>query len=172
MYLTIEDPKEHISKDAVKVWRIANTIGHLAGLAVFLVLIACAEIFGWYSWIHITLYIATVILILSAIYSIFVEPIYLQRTWRYQIDSEFIQLKHGKWQVNHTIIPMEKVEYVRTEQGPLLRRYNLYTIAVGTTTSNHTIPAIPSEQANIIKSQIATYAKIQDTDPMEGDRGI
>jgi membrane protein YdbS with pleckstrin-like domain len=170
MYIQIEEPTEKISTAAVKVWRISNSIGHGLALLISGVLFVCSEMFDWFGWISIVLYILGGIIVLSSIYSIIIEPIYLQRTWRYKIDQQFVQLKHGKWYEKHTLIPMEKVEYVRTEQGPILRRYALYNIEIGTTTSNHVIPAIPSEEAQKLKAEIAVYAKIQDTDFAEGER--
>jgi uncharacterized protein len=171
MYINIEEPTEKISTDAVKVWRISNTIENFASLVVLAILIACAKKFGWYDWITMVLYILGGVTVLYAIYSIFIRPGFVQRAWRYKIDREFVQLKYGKWQEKHTLIPMEKVEYVRTEQGPLMRRYGLYNIEIGTTTSNHVIPAIPSEEAKTLKAQIAMYAKIQEQDAVEGEIG-
>ncbi|MEH7308984.1 PH domain-containing protein [Neobacillus drentensis] len=170
MYIQIEEPTEKISTDAVKMWRISNSIGHGIAFFIIAVLIICTEKFDWFGWIAIVLYILGGIGFLSAIFSIVIEPVYLQLTWRYRIDQQFVQLKHGKWQVQHTLIPMEKVEYVRTEQGPIMRRYALYNIEIGTTTSSHVIPAIPAETAQHLKAEIASFAKIQDTDGVEGER--
>jgi membrane protein YdbS with pleckstrin-like domain len=170
MYLKIDEPTETISPAAVKVWRISNTIGHFSVLLIIAILLVCTELFNWYRWIGIVLYLLGGLFILSAIFSILIEPIYLQRTWRYKIDPQFVQLKHGKWTVHHTLIPMEKVEYVRTEQGPIMRRYDLYNIEIGTTSSNHEIPAIPSDEAKKLKWQIAMYAKLTDQDSVEGEK--
>lgn len=131
----------------------------------------CSDRFDWYDWIGIVLYILGGLFIVSSIFSIFIEPIYLQRTWRYQVDEEFVQLKFGKFQQQHILIPMEKVEYVRTEQGPILRRYDLYDLEIGTTTSSHKIPAIPANVAKILKAEIGTFAKIRDKDSKEGEIG-
>ncbi|WP_045521849.1 PH domain-containing protein [Neobacillus niacini] len=171
MYINIEEPTETISNDAMKVWRMSNTIGHLSAILIIAVLVLCSEKFGWYGWIGIVLYFLSGLFVVSAIFSIFIEPTYLQNTWRYNINQQFVQLKHGKWQEKHTLIPMEKVEYVRTEQGPIMRRYGLYNIEIGTTASNHIIPAIPSEEAKKLKAQIAVYAKLKDEDLAEGEKG-
>ncbi|WP_144549645.1 PH domain-containing protein [Bacillus sp. X1(2014)] len=170
MYIQIEEPTEKISDDAVKMWRISNSVGHGIALLFIAVLIVCTETLDWYGWIGIVLYILGGIGVLSAIYFIMIEPVYLQRTWRYKIDPQFVQLKHGKWQIQHTLIPMEKVEYVRTEQGPIMRRYQLYKIEIGTTTSSHVIPAIATDEAKKLKAEIAVYAKINDSDIVEGER--
>jgi len=171
MYIEIEEPNQRISSDAVKVWRISHSLTFLVELLVIAILFFCTNIFGWYNWIETILSILFGLAFLSAIYNITIQPVFLQRTWRYQVDEQFVQLKHGKWTEEHTLIPMEKVEYVKTEQGPVMRRYGLYTIEVGTTTSSHKIPAIPEDIAKQLKSQIATYAKIQDTITEEGEKG-
>jgi membrane protein YdbS with pleckstrin-like domain len=163
MYIHINEPNEKISTNAIQVWRISNTIGHVAALLITAILLFCSNQFDWYRWVELILYFIAGFLVFSAIYSIIIEPVLTQRYWRYKIDEEFVQLKNGKWNENHTLIPMEKVEYVRTEQGPILRRYGLYNIIVGTTTSNHTLPAIPTEVAMGLKAQIANFAKIKDS---------
>ncbi|MFI8687831.1 PH domain-containing protein [Rossellomorea sp. NPDC077527] len=171
MYININEPTQTISKKATKVWRISNTIGHTTALILIGILITCTNRFDWYDWVGIVLYVLGGLFIVSAVFSIFIEPIYLQRTWRYQVDREFVQLKFGKWQQQHVLIPMEKVEFVRTEQGPIMRRYDLYDLEIGTTTSNHKIPSIPAETANTLKVDIATFAKIRDNNSEEGDIG-
>ncbi|WP_026567095.1 PH domain-containing protein [Bacillus sp. UNC41MFS5] len=169
MYLQIDEPAEKISDNAVKMWRISNSVGHGIALLFIAVLIVCTEKLDWYGWIGIVLYLIGVITVISSVYSILISPVFLQKTWRYKIDPQFVQLKHGKWQIQHTLIPMEKVEYVRTEQGPIMRRYQLYKIEIGTTTSSHVIPAIASDEAKKLQAEIAVYAKIQDTDLVEGE---
>lgn len=171
MYINIYEPTQTISKKATKVWRISNTIGHATALLIIGALMICSERFDWYDWIGIVLYILGGLFIVSSIFSIFIEPIYLQRTWRYQVDQEFVQLRFGKFQQQHILIPMEKVEYVRTEQGPIMRRYDLYDLEIGTTTSSHKIPAIPANVAKTLKEELATFAKIRDKDSKEGELG-
>ncbi|XXM72678.1 PH domain-containing protein [Lysinibacillus sphaericus] len=171
MYIHINEPTETISKNAAKVWRISNTIGHTIVLIIIGILLLCTEKFDWYNWVGITLYVLGGLFIVSAVFSIFIEPVYLQRTWRYQVDQDFVQLKFGRWEQKHILIPMEKVEYVRTEQGPLMRRYGLYEIEIGTTASSHKIPAIPADTAKTLKAEIATYAKIRDNETEEGEVG-
>jgi uncharacterized protein len=171
MYIHIPEPTKTISKKATIVWRISNTIGHTTALFIIGVLIICSDRFEWYDWIGIVLYILGGLFIVSSIFSILIEPIYLQRTWRYQVDQEFVQLKFGNWQQHHVLIPMEKVEFVRTEQGPIMRRYDLYDLEIGTTTSNHKIPAIPGNVAKTLKGEIAVFAKLRDNDSEEGEKG-
>jgi len=73
-------------------------------------------------------------------------------------------LKHGALKKVHQIVPMAKVQSVTTNQGPLLRKYGLYSVSIGTMGSSHTIPALPEEVALELRNQIASYARINEVD--------
>ncbi|TDL31075.1 hypothetical protein E2R51_14865 [Jeotgalibacillus sp. S-D1] len=168
MYLQIPEPSRPISAKIVDIWRWTNTIGHSVTLLILGVLLYFDHHNNWVSWIDNVLYILIGLFIISAVYSIFIEPSILQKSWRYEISEEFVQLKHGRFNQYHTLIPMTKVEYVTTDQGPFLRKHELFNLKIGTTTSSHNIPALPKEEALMLRSQIARYAKVKDTDP-EGE---
>lgn len=167
MEYILKEPERKISTKIIPIWRTTNTIGHGSFLLVFGALLAASNIWDWYGWVNITLYIGIGLIVISAIYSIFIEPVFIQRTWRYEVDENFIQLKHGRWNVEHTIIPMAKIEYVTTDQGPFLRKADLYSLKIGTTASTHTIPAIPQEEALALRSQIASYANVKEDDSFD-----
>lgn len=160
----IEEPKQRISPNAIKVWRISNLISNVIVLAILAGILTSQIYFDWYHWIGVVLYIIIALVILNAIYEHFIEPVYQQKTWRYEIDEQYIQIKHGLFSKHHLIVPMTKIEYVNTNQGPLLRRYGLSTITIGTIASSHEIPAIPEAEAKELRNKIAFLAKINDTD--------
>ena len=164
MYLNIEEPTQKISPDAVKAWRLANVIGESIALIVIAGLLYAGYAFDWKEWIVWILWAVIGLNVLSAIYSIGIEPVILQKYWRYEVDEEYIQLKHGRFQKHHNLIPMTKVEYVSTNQGPLLRKYGLYDLTIGTVTSSHKIPAIPEAEALALRAKIGFLAKIKDSD--------
>jgi membrane protein YdbS with pleckstrin-like domain len=162
MYRDIEEPEHRISTSAVKVWRLSNTIGHGIAFFIIAVLLGLDHLFEWWNWIDWVLYGLTVIAFLSAIYSIFIEPALLQRTWRYGVDEEYVQLKHGVLTRVHVLVPMTKVEYVKTNQGPLMRKFGMYNVEIGTMASSHSIPAVSEKEALALRAQIAQLAKIKD----------
>lgn len=168
MYLQIKEPTKRIAADSVRVWRISNLLGY--GLAILVAggILYAANYYDWKAWITIILAIGTVLLLAAAIWAIGIEPYYLQKTWRYEIDKEYAQLKYGRFIVKHIVIPMAKVEYVSTSQGPFLRKYGLFNVEIGTTTSDHTIPALNHDEAYALREQIATYAKVK----LDGEMGV
>lgn len=158
----IKEPEQRISPAAIKVWRIrAGVLDGFIFIALG-VLLYLNHRFDWAEWLDIIFYILLVLAVIYAVYNILIRPIYLQRTWRYEIDEEHIQLKHGALRQSHLIVPMTKVQYVETNQGPLLRKYKLRTITIGTMASSHDIPALPEQEATKLRSRIAFLAEITD----------
>lgn len=163
---TVDKPTKRISKDAVKVWRITNTIEHMIVILVLIGLLGSGLYFDWFGWIVVVLSILLALDLLFSIWEIVFQPVLLQRYWRYEINSDYVQTKHGIFKVTQTVAPMTKVQFVTAEQGPILRKYGLYTIEVGTMSSSIHIPAIPEQEAFALRNEIASYAKIKEVEEL------
>ncbi|MEH7461900.1 PH domain-containing protein [Bacillus thuringiensis] len=159
----IKEPKQQISPNAIKVWRISDAITYGIALCVVGIILFLQHYYDWKDWVGFICYIIIALLIISSIFEMSIIPIYRQRTWRYEIDEQYIQLKHGgKLMRTHLIIPMSKVQYVNTNQGPILRKFGLSTLKIGTMASEHEIPAISEEKATELRENIAYLAGINE----------
>ncbi len=101
---------------------------------------------------------------LSGIWSIGFRPVYLHKHFRYGVTDEFLQIKSGAFHEHYALIPMTKIQAVSTSQGPVLRRFSLYTLEIETMGSSHGIPGLPKEVAIDVRNQIARCAKIKEVD--------
>ncbi|MGE6377665.1 PH domain-containing protein [Peribacillus muralis] len=164
MYSKIKPPTKKISKQAVKVWRMSEAIIHLIIIAILFLLLIADNYFAWKEWIGWMLIGFVLLSLFHSIWSIFIEPILLQKYWRYDVNEEFIHTKRGAWYETHELIPMTKVQSVKLDQGPFLRKYNLYSLSIGTMGDSHEIPAIPEKEAYELRDKIAYYAKIKEVD--------
>lgn len=164
---TILEPEQRISKDAIKVWRIHTIITHVILFLILTTLLFLDYYFNWISWLHPILFVVIAIAVIHAIYRIFIYPVYQQYTWRYEIDPAYIQIKSGVIVKTHIIIPMTKVQYVNTNQGPLLRKYKLAVLTIGTMASSHDIPALPIETAIRLRKEVAYLAKVTEDETYE-----
>ncbi|MGP7819307.1 PH domain-containing protein [Niallia sp. 01092] len=164
MYSTIPVPTKRIAADAIKVWRVTEFITTIVILLVLGVLYYLGVYFSWENWIGWIIIALIILTILSSIWGILVEPALKQKYWRYDVSEEFIQLKSGVWNEKHQLIPMTKVQSVELNQGPFLRKYQLYSISIGTMGSSHEIPAVSKEEAYQLRDQIAYYAKIKEVE--------
>ncbi|QUW22835.1 PH domain-containing protein [Sporosarcina sp. Marseille-Q4063] len=164
MYSQIHAPEGRLSKDAIKVWIISGVINYAIWLAVFSVLLYLDYRFSWYEWIGLVIIGFTSLIALSGIWSVFIKPFLLYKNWRYAANEEFLQLKFGAFNEEHQLVPMTKIQSVSTNQGPILRKYRLYSLTIETMGSSHRIPALPNDIAIELRNRIAHYAKIKEVD--------
>ncbi|MBY7144949.1 PH domain-containing protein [Virgibacillus sp. NKC19-3] len=163
MYTDIPAPQNRLSKDSIKVWLIRETAENMVGFIILGVLFYLDYYLSWREWIGWIFIGLTVLAIIGTIWSFF-KAFLLYKHWRYGISEEFLQLKSGALKEKHELVPMTKIQSVSTNQGPLLRRYNLYAITVNTMGSEHVIPALPKPIAMELRGQIARYAKVKEAD--------
>ncbi|WP_410503096.1 PH domain-containing protein [Exiguobacterium acetylicum] len=154
----LKEPTQTISKDAIKVWRLTDALVSTVVLIVLIGLLFVDTYYQWSSWIGIVLYVLIAVTIVSALIECTVMPVYRQKTWRYEIDAQCIQLKHGAFMRTHLIIPIEKIYFVKTSQGPLSKQYGLATVKIGTIGYVHDIPSLPLAQATEITQRITALS--------------
>ncbi|RRN73849.1 hypothetical protein EI200_03950 [Peribacillus simplex] len=154
-------PQKRLSKDAIKVWMLSETIANLIAFIILGVLLYLDYRFSWKVWIGWILIGITAISVLGAVWSL-ISPFLLYKNWRFDVDEEFLQLKSGVLNEVHELVPMTKIQSVATKQGPLLRKYGLCSVSIETLGSSHSIPALPKEVAIRLRNQIAQYAKIKE----------
>ena len=110
----IQEPQHRISSHAVKVLRLNALIEMFISFVILSVLLFLYYHYNWFRWIGLIIYILAILAVVRTVYEIFINPVYTQRTWRYEIDEKHVQLKHGAFKKTYQIIPMAKVQYVET----------------------------------------------------------
>lgn len=154
----LKEPTQTISQDAVKVWRLTDALVSTAVLFALIGLLFVDTYYRWSSWIGIVLYVLMAVTIISALIECTVLPVYRRKTWRYEIDAQCIQLKHGALMRTHLVVPIEKIYFVKTSQGPLSKHYGLATVKIGTIGYVHDIPFLPLAQATSITQRITSLS--------------
>ena len=159
---TISKPKNPIATEAITIWRIGAIITHCISIIVLAGLIWASKTYDWFHWVNIVLWVLLAFDLLSTIWSIVMEPVITQKHWKYSVNADFVSLKHGVFTETSIIIPMTKVQFVKAEQGPLLRKYKLYTLSIGTMRSTHKLPMLLETEALTLRNQIAEHANIKE----------
>lgn len=158
------EPTRKISRHAVFIWRLTNAIGNLITIVIITTLLWLGYSFDWRQWLMTILWIAFIVTIIYGIWSISFQPKLLQKYWRYNIDEQYIRLRYGILTKEDVVVPMTKIQYVEANQGPLLRKYQLYSLTIGTISSSHEIPALPADEAFALRDQISQYAKLKEVE--------
>ncbi|MCC5892037.1 PH domain-containing protein [Exiguobacterium sp.] len=150
--------------EARTVFRLSSAIFYLIGFLVTGALAFAAVWFDWPSWLQITAFVLLAIDVIYSLVDIIVFQKWKQERFTYLVQPLEIRLHHGIITTHDVLIPMTKVQYVHAKQGPLLRKYGLQTITIGTAAGSHEIYAIEESFAKTLREQIAVYARIEEED--------
>ncbi len=129
-----------VAKAARKLWTIHACIG-----ALILLAIAIGIYFIFYKHIWIFGPVA-----LEAIITAAILPAIEYRQWRYFIGEDRIEIIHGIFFTNRTLIPINRIQHLKIEQGILQKRYDLATVDIYTAGGIHKIKAILYSEADEI----------------------
>ena len=82
-------------------------------------------------------------------------PKYRYKKFRYDMDDEKIIIRYGVFTEKNVVIPMKSVQYVKTEQGIILRKFKLINLKVHTAGGHYIIPYLESEVGKKAQLSIA-----------------
>lgn len=157
----VPEPQTRISGRALVVWRISGAITSLIIWIIGGGLVTLGIVFDWPFW----LIAALITLILTYSYlTIFFFPKLRWKRWRYEVREQEIELMRGVFIIKRTLIPMVRVQHVDTQQGPLLRKYQLSTVMISTAATVHEIPALDMDEAEELRQSISRLARVADED--------
>ncbi|PPA70553.1 PH domain-containing protein [Jeotgalibacillus proteolyticus] len=155
------EPNKRISERALTVWKLYGWINVAVVGILAAAVITLSVIFDWPGWIIAA---AAAIPVVVCLLSVFVLPVIKWKRWRYEVREEEIELQHGIFIVKRTLVPMVRVQHVDTEQGPILRKYQLATISISTAATLHQIPALDIEEADSLRDSISALARVAKDD--------
>ncbi|AKO95079.1 hypothetical protein BEH_12720 [Priestia filamentosa] len=126
---------------------------------IILVLFYCTSKWEWPKWI---IGVTVCVSLLSIPFHLYFLPKWEYRIWRYRISETSIEIIKGFLFKRKILIPMVKVQHVDAKQGPILKKYRLYTIVLSTAAGSHEIPGVSEETADKIRGEIEMYARLDD----------
>lgn len=156
-----QPPKHAIDIRALKVWKITATIY----IGIFwLVILIGAGVFYYFEWPYWIIIAAALLHALFTYLFIFLFPKLRYKRWRYEIFEQEIYIQHGVLILSRTLIPMIRVQHVDTEQGPIMKKYQLASVSISTAATTHQIPALSEEDASDLRDSISRLARVDEDD--------
>ena len=156
-----KEPMNRISKKGLRVWRIYGTFQTM----IILLVAIGAGLVNYFTADYWWIYLVDAIIMASLAYLlIYLFPKIRWSRWRYEVRDQEIELQHGLFVVKRTLVPMVRVQHVDTEQGPILRRYDLSSITISTAATSHVIPALVTAEADELRSRISVLARVAEDD--------
>ncbi|WP_108585481.1 PH domain-containing protein [Paenisporosarcina sp. OV554] len=155
------EPMNQISPKGLKVWRLYGVIHS----TVILLISIGAGVLNW--WLEGPLWVLFICILVPLLYTyifVYLFPKLRWLRWRYEVREQEIELQHGLFIVRRVLVPMVRVQHVDTQQGPILRKYDLASITISTAATNHTIPALITNEADELRRRISTLARVAEDD--------
>ncbi len=149
----IAKPTQRLHPKAKKAWQIRGLVGLLFYtllVGAYFVSRIWLTFLPWWPGL-----MAGGFFLFVSMISIFVFPAVRMHYWGYDIREEDIDIQSGMIVIKRVLIPMNRVQHVDLEYGPIMRHFNLASLVITTAGSNHKIPAIAQDVALELRKDIA-----------------
>ena len=91
-----------------------------------------------------------------------IRPPLRRRFFWYSLSEHEIDLQHGWWVQTRTVVPMSRVQHLKTEIGPLARRFDLADLHIHTAAGAVVIEGLGGVEAALIRTRIGELAGLAD----------
>ncbi|WP_239719751.1 MULTISPECIES: PH domain-containing protein [unclassified Mammaliicoccus] len=146
-------PRYRMDKKGMTVERIGSSITISLLLIILIVMFVIFELL-WTDVSKCFLTIPIAIIFFISIYGLIIQPYYMYRNFRYEINDDEINIKSGIFMIKETTIPMGRIQNVDLYEGFIMRKYNLANITLSTAGGNEMIQYLNKDKANKIKYAI------------------
>lgn len=143
-----ELPPRRLARSARWVWRLQQAFAW--GIAVIAVLVIAPELDLPGS--------LALIPVAALVVAVTVAPALRWRSWRWDVQPEAIEIRHGVLRIRHTVIPMVRVQHVDTTSDLLAQAFSLATVRIHTAADSHTIPLLTDVDAEGVRRRITELA--------------
>lgn len=150
-------PETRIDKKAIKAWRFTAL---LVGLLWFTPAIAYVPISLEINKFDplVLLFFVVPGLLLYLFIGLMIPNLRWQR-WRYEVNEDAIDILRGFIFKKRTVVPINRVQHVDTNQGPIYRKYTLSSVKISTAATTHEIPALDDETATEVRNKITQLVR-------------
>lgn len=155
---------EKLNIKARKSWFLGRAIF----LVIFTTILLMAKYFIFknikYHW-AVSLVIG--IIMLLQILNTFLYPQIEYKQWRYLINNEKFEFIEGIYFINHTIVPIERIQHINITQGPINRRLNLANVTINTAGGNFDIPNLEKSKAE----ELSEFLRVKVSENLKTELG-
>lgn len=147
-----------LPKEIKTIWYIVEAIGTVIGLAIVIGLqLFLPKWSDWTLpvWVLVALYAAIAILTIGG----FGLVHYRYAIYHYRVNETDIEIQKGFFFRRLTAIPIDRIQNVDLDQGPLLQLFHLQKVVLVTGGSHYEVEALKHEEAVAFKDQVMQLAK-------------
>lgn len=154
-----DDPvdRHRLSPRVVSYWRW-RAIFSAVPLLLLLIGLAIVITWGpaWIRWCIVAGYVVVVVI------AMVVLPPIRHRVFWYAISSTEIDIQHGIVFVKRTVVPVHRVQNLRTERGPLADHYWMTNLKIKTAAGSVKLSGLDRAEADELCDRISRLADVTD----------
>ena len=125
-----------------------------------LLLIALAIVIPWGPW-WIRWGIVGIAAVLVVLAMVILPPIRYRVFW-YAISPTEIDIQHGIIFIKRSVVPMHRVQNLRTERGPIADHYRLTNLKIRTAAGSVNLSGLDRTEADQLCERISALADVAD----------
>lgn len=140
-------------KDSIKLMKI----GACLTASIFIIVLAVLWFVKFKEWIPVHPYVfwgIGVIGLIIFILDFFIFPKLTYNTSLFELGEEEITTMNGIWNKEKLIVPYVTIQNVETEQGPIMKRFNIKSLKVITAENDLEIEYVHESEAEKLKTLI------------------
>lgn len=151
-------PENKLNKKVVSVWRIGGIIStvFVAIIIAAIVIPVSLSLDEWMPWLPI----GAVLVIIWACIDIIIVPNIRYNRWRYDVTEDEVDIYYGIIVRKRIIIPLVRVQFTDTKQGPIKKAFGLAEVTINTAGGEKTIPGLLDEDADALRDKVARLASL------------
>ena len=141
-------PPRRLARRAPWVWRLQQAFNWTLVTVVVLVVAGETDLPGSLALIPLGVLAVAVT----------VAPMLRWRSWRWDVQPDAIEIRHGVVRIRHTVIPMVRVQHVDTTSDFLAQAFSLASVEIHTAAGSHKIPLLTDIDAEGVRRRITELA--------------
>ncbi len=149
--------RHQLPRRVTRYWRWRILFG---ALPLLLLLISLAIVIPWGPW-WVRWGIVGIAFALIVVGMIVLPPIRYRVFW-YAISPTEIDIQHGIIFIKRSVVPMHRVQNLRTERGPMADHYRMMNLKIRTAAGSVTISGLDRSEANELCERISRLSDVAD----------
>jgi membrane protein YdbS with pleckstrin-like domain len=149
--------RQRLSRRVISYWRWRWLLSLLPAL---LLLAALAIVIPWGdAWLR---WSAFLVLAVAAFVALIILPPIRYRVFWYAISPTEIDIQHGIIFIKRSVIPMNRVQSMRVERGPIADHFQMSTLRISTAASTLSVSGLGRPEADEVCTRISQLADVAD----------
>ena len=145
----MEKEFKKLEKSAMGCMYVATGLATIIGLAVLTGVVIGFKLLKY----KVVLWLFVGIIIVSILNAI-ISPRFRYHRYRYRLDDDSMEIIEGYIFTSHAIVPIERIQNLELQQGPIDRIFGVSKMIITTGGSDVTVRFVPKEMADAMSDKL------------------